>query len=159
MKRILFSLIGIILIFITQIWITPILQSNTTNYPDSHGIREFVKETVGIEIPESAEILEFEQNEKRFQLKCDGFKGSRTVLRENISESYVIGRNQPQTIRDLIIVSVYKLPVQCKWLGTDITDENLICYYYRQESGNVLHETAAYVTRENGKEYIYLIFK
>ncbi len=158
MKRILFSLIGIILIFITQIWITPILKRQTTNHPDNQSIRELVKETVGIEIPESAEILEFEQNGKRFQLKCGDFKNSRTVLRENISESYAIGRNQPQ-IYDLIIDSVYTLPVYSKWFGSDITDENLICYYYKQESGNVLHETAAYVTEEKGKEYVYLIFK
>lgn len=159
------------MIFVTFLFITPILEEVTPNSTEifyiSGNPREVLKKATGIVIPKSTEILEFEQSDYawyHFNLKCEMFTGARTLLRENISETYVIGKNQPNEIIDLKVTSVYEIPNYFKstdWFN--VTDENLVCYYfcYGVKSDvklicKCVPALRGFITNENGKEYIYI---
>lgn len=168
--RVIFPAVGVLLILVTLICIIPYLEENCPNTAEQFYIsgngREIVKKTLGIDIPENVEIIEFEQNDDawyNFKLKCESFKNSRTVLRENISESFVLGKNQPDTVYDLQITSVYDIPGFIPEYAGIITSENLICYYAKTGISRDIElvykhmpVVTAFVTKENGKEYIYI---
>lgn len=170
LAKILFSVTGIIMIFVTLVCITPYLEEKCPNTAEQFYIsgngREILKKTLNIDIPEDVEIIEFEQDDDawyNFQLKCESFKNSRTVLRENISEAYVLGKNQPDNVYDLHITSVYDIPGFIPEYAGVITNENLVCYYTKSCINSDIElvykhmpVVTAFVTKENGKEYIYI---
>lgn len=64
LAKILFSLTGIIMIFVSLICITPYLEESCPNSAEqfyiSGNAREILKKTLNIDIPEDAEIIEFD---------------------------------------------------------------------------------------------------
>lgn len=169
--RILFPVIGIIMIFVTFTIITPVLEEATPNSVEQYYIggnaKEIVRKTLGIDIPKSVEILEFEQDYDiwyHYSIKCEMFEGASEQFKNNISEAYAIGKKQPNFIYDVTIDSVSDLLGILGARGLfDINDAELERYYHRHGfKENIrlvckcMPEISVFITKENGKEYIYI---
>lgn len=165
--RFIFSAVGILLILVIFGCITPsfeeISQSTAEQFNVSGSGREIVKQTLNIDIPEDVEISDFAQSDDilyHFAMKTEMFPDAENQLKNALGSPYILGENQPdysgntdkwETVSDL--------PVP---LIREITDENIICYYYGRMkiSGfstacDCIPDIFVALYEEDGKEYLY----
>ena len=162
--KFIFSAIGILLILVIFGCITPsfeeISQSTTEQFNVSGNGREIVKETLNIDIPEDAEISDFAQDEEilyHFAMKTEMFPDAENQLENALGSPYILGENQPDYLGNTgKWESVSDLPVP---LIREITDENIICYYYGRMSVETvcdcIPDIFVALYEEDGKEYLY----
>lgn len=164
-----FSAIGILLILVNFAFITPFFDDISPYtakqfYLDVSGNdREIVKRTLNIDIPEDVEISDFAQDEDilyHFAMKTEMFPDAESQLKNALGSPYILGENQPDYLgNEDKWETVSDLPVP---LIREITDENIICYYYGRMNikgfstvCDCIPDIFAAVYEENGKEYLY----
>lgn len=159
-----FSAIGILLILVncgcTTTFFEEISQSTAEQFNISGNDREIVKETLNIDIPEDVEISDFAQSNDilyHFAMKTEMFPGAESQLKNALGSPYILGENQPDYLgNEDKWETVSDLPVP---LIREITDENIICYYYGIMSVKTvcdcIPDIFVAVYEQNGKEYLY----
>ena len=165
--RAIFLAIGILLILVncgcTSPFFEEISQSTAEQFDISGNGREIVKETLNIYIPEDAEISDFAQDEEilyHFAMKTEMFPDAENQLQNALGSPYIPGENQPDYLGNTDKwETVSDLPVP---LIREITDENIICYYYGRMniSGfstacDCIPDIFVALYEKDGKEYLY----
>ncbi len=162
--RFIFSAVGILLIIVNFGCITTYLEENCPNTAEQFYIsgngREIVKQTLNIDIPEDVEISDFAQSNDipyHFAMKTEMFPDAENQLKNALGSPYILGENQPDYLGNTDKwESVSDLPVP---LIREITDENIICYYYGRMSVETvcdcIPDIFAALYEEDGKEYLY----
>lgn len=165
--RFIFSAIGILLILVNCGCTTPFLEEISQHTSEQFDVtgneRAIVKETLNIDIPEDVEISDFAQSNDilyHFALKTEMFPDAENQLQNALSSPYILGENQPDYLGNTgKWESVSDLPVP---LIREITDENIICYYYGRMSisgfstvCDCIPDIFVALYELNGKEYLY----
>lgn len=162
--RLIFSAIGILLILVNCGCTTPffeeISQSTAEQLNISGNGREIVKQTLNIDIPEDVEISDFAQSDDilyHFAMKTEMFPDVENQLKNALGSPYILGENQPDYLGNTDKwESVSDLPVP---LIREITDENIICYYYGvmkvKTVCDCIPDIFVALYEEDGKEYLY----